>query len=196
MKKIIRVCCLIGCLIVLVVGVIVVVNFSDENNITSSTSESELYITDVIPTEIFVYGDELTFSSDVYMDQIDEISEDSIMSNWKYNFIILNDPNGNMSLSDEEMDLLNTYVVEKYYNIIYLGSNLCSDLYSAFNITSHYNSKNFLVFLGSNAYSISDYDLTDCGFDSLNFASYIVKKNKNDDYILDAIERWVSNWEN
>lgn len=166
MKKLLESICLTGIFLVVFIWVIAATESSgtyassDTDSINNTYElediEQKYYddavpvITKIMPTKIFVYGEELLFDEEIYDVYIDEISEESLYSGWKYNFVILNDCNGNMDINEDELNLLKDLAEEKHYNIIYIGTRQIEQFKKLeFVDENTYIDENFMYF-GSN----------------------------------------------
>ena len=76
------------------------------------------------PSDIMLYGEDISFKDTLNYRKISEISEEELDGdgNWQYHFIIMNDLNGSVALTQEEANLIMSYINEKHYTFFYIGS--------------------------------------------------------------------------
>lgn len=80
--------------------------------------------------DIMVYGEEPDFRDTVKWRKINEITDETL--NYEethgYRAVVLFDHGGTMTISDEELLLIKSYVEEKGYDMIYIGKDYLADL--------------------------------------------------------------------
>ena len=77
-------------------------------------------------TDVFVLGPDCHFRKDVAVKNIDSITETSVApgADSEFHLIVINDMNGDISLSEEEYLTINKLVVEGDYALFYVGDSL------------------------------------------------------------------------
>lgn len=80
--------------------------------------------------DIIIYGEEIAFRENVDYRRIDKISEETLNSSAEHGYraILLLDDNGKMSITDDELLLIKSYVEEKGYDMVYIGTQYLDDL--------------------------------------------------------------------
>jgi len=101
--------------------------------------------------DIMVYGENPNFRDTVKWRKIDGITEETL--NYEephgYRAVILFDHGGTMTITDEELLLIKSYVEEKGYDMIYIGKDYLPDL-SRLGFTRGYESDEYsLGYIGS-----------------------------------------------
>ncbi len=87
-------------------------------------------------TDVFVLGPDCHFRKDVAVKNIDSITETSVApgADSEFHLIVINDMNGDISLSEEEYLTINKLVVEGDYALFYVGDSLNNE-FASHNIT-------------------------------------------------------------
>ena len=134
MKNKTKIKILILVLVFLIIGVFVTnkiiylykIKKVDNNTIHMTTAEEDIMIaTQTYPTQILIYGNKIDFDSKLNITYINEISKDSLKfdNNFSYQYIIINDLDDQINISDKELTLIGEIVrSNKHCNFIYLGS--------------------------------------------------------------------------
>lgn len=215
MKKLLRTICLLGIITIVITGSIVVMKYSGtsaSNDVDTLRGKydinSPLYydyavttITKIIPTRIFVYGMDIQLDEEIYATHVDKITEDTLYSGWKHNFVVLNDSNGAMDISEDELLLLKELAETKHYNIIYIGTELIKQFEELEFVSEDVTlSKNF-VYFGSNIITenetgevqdLNEICYDEVGVDSLTYCieEYSDLENGIVIFISDEVEVW------
>lgn len=120
---------IIGSLIFLMGIVVAVILFKNANN-SKEMDSYDKYINAAInthPVEIFVFGKDCSFRDTVEYKTIIDFDSDNLYSDKEYKLIIVNDIDGNISLSDEEYSTIHDYIFDKHYAFLYIGTNLLQE---------------------------------------------------------------------
>lgn len=83
------------------------------------------------PTDIFVYGEDCRFRDAVEYNQITALTDEQLKSDKDFRVIIINDLNGQISLSKSDLETIKRYTYEEKYIFIYLGMEQYSTLVDA-----------------------------------------------------------------
>ena len=73
------------------------------------------------PTDIFVYGEDCRFRDTVEYTQITALTDEQLKSDKAFRVIIINDLNGQISLSKSDLEIIKKYTYDEKYIFIYLG---------------------------------------------------------------------------
>jgi uncharacterized membrane protein YciS (DUF1049 family) len=87
-------------------------------------------INDSFPTDIILYGEDIVFCMHFEVDKIDEITEESLISQKQNQIIILSDLSGSMSISDNELLIIKEKVFSNQLDFYYLGTKELDRLYT------------------------------------------------------------------
>ena len=89
-----------------------------------SQIEQKIYELDKIyPTQIITYGEDIKFHEGVKERKISELTEEELdKDRRKYNAIVINDVNETVELTKEDLKLIKRFVLEEYYDFIYVGT--------------------------------------------------------------------------
>ena len=92
-------------------------------------SKSITILNENYPSDIIVYGEHIDFG-ELKHREIKFIDGKSLNSKpeYKYQFVIINDRNNNVEMTDDELLLIKQYIIEKKYNFYYLGTALLPKL--------------------------------------------------------------------
>lgn len=130
-KKIIKVT--IGiCAVVLVVLLVLCVIFRwylympflfHNGKVTDPYDRAIDMLNNKVPTEIFVYGEELDFRKTVQYKQIDSLSEESIKTDKEYTVCIVSDWNGNVTLTKEDVAFIKEQIKNLNFYFYYIGND-------------------------------------------------------------------------
>ena len=115
---------LIGVLILLAAALIIIGITLTKNNSSDVPDSYDEYIQTALtyPTDIFVYGDDCNFRQSAKYTQISELTENDLISDKKYKFIVFNDLYDKAELSDKDIEILKEYVLNGDYNFFYTGN--------------------------------------------------------------------------
>ena len=82
-------------------------------------------VTENYKTEIIIYGDEIPFDEACYVRYIDKITKENLTSDdsFVYTVLVINDLNGNVELTDENMENIHSYVYDDKKDFFYLGKD-------------------------------------------------------------------------
>lgn len=75
-----------------------------------------------LPTQIFVYGEELDFRKTVQFKQIDTISADAMKNSKEYTILIVSDWNGNVTLTKEDVACIKEQTKNLNFYFYYIGN--------------------------------------------------------------------------
>lgn len=93
----------------------------EEPNLTTH-EENILILNKKYPSDIVLYGDEIDFSGDLQYRKIVQVEEFSLEGKeFKYHFIIVNNMANNISLTQDEWDLIGEFIINKHYTFLYIG---------------------------------------------------------------------------
>jgi len=97
--------------------------FKSDNNELTGVEKIKEIIETTRPTDIAILGDDISFSIEIETRKVDKIDESTIQrkEGFKYTVLVINDLNNNVSLTEEEQDLLRKKVKEYGFSLIYLG---------------------------------------------------------------------------
>ncbi len=87
-------------------------------------AEQEAYELDKLyPTQIITYGEDIKFHEGVKERKIYELTEEELDKDRReYNAIVINDMNETVELTTEDLELIKRFVLEDYYDFIYIGT--------------------------------------------------------------------------
>ncbi len=76
------------------------------------------------PSDIIVYGEDVGFDDKLNFRTVSELSEDSLKSNseYRYTFLVINDREGKLKITDEEFQLCKKMCEDHNLNFYYIGS--------------------------------------------------------------------------
>lgn len=88
----------------------------------TSIEKNVKVLTETKKTKIFLLGDDIQFDNKLFVDKIDTLSNSTLdKKDFPYSAIIINDLNDTIKLSEEDIDLLESYIEKDGYIVIYLG---------------------------------------------------------------------------
>lgn len=99
--------------------------FKNTSSDNVNALQTEIDIINKYPTDMIVYGDKIDFAqTGISIRTIDSITEKNLerSSKYIYSYIIINDMNNNIKLTDGEINLIYDYIYKKGYNLIYFGT--------------------------------------------------------------------------
>ena len=85
-------------------------------------------IQDTYPTDIMIYGEDISFGVSVPERYIDRITEETLArkDNCEYSFLVINDLSDTVTLSNAQMDLLKKEIRKDHFCLMYLGRKYAS----------------------------------------------------------------------
>lgn len=116
---------LVGIIAILlgIVALVQVINKTTSNDDNVSNSPKSIFET--YKTEVIVYGDEILLDEGCVVRQIDNISNENIIptSDFQYTFLILNDIDGELDLSDESILTIKENIDNNGLRMFYFGKD-------------------------------------------------------------------------
>jgi hypothetical protein len=129
-KKMIITIILIITASIFVIGLITYINPFFLSFLSNKSNEKDTYHKDLdilsqsYPSDILIYGDNIPFEEQLNVKQISEINDDLLQfdSACMFHFLIINDRNGNLTMSDDEFIFIKKKADNLGINVYYLGS--------------------------------------------------------------------------
>lgn len=112
-------------------------------------------ITKSFPTTVIIYGEEIIFRENIILNKINEIDVDSLNTNTNYNFLIIVDFEGGLTISSDEWEIIKDFSESKNNTFLYLGKSLFPEISDVFNVRIPSNGE--LSFYYFNEYGMKDY---------------------------------------
>ena len=75
------------------------------------------------PTDIFVYGENCQFRKEVEYVKISKLCAEQVVSNKEFRVIVINDLNGELNLTDEDMEFIQNFVCDEKHMVMYFGDS-------------------------------------------------------------------------
>ena len=96
--------------------------FAPTEEVDEVTPEVKM-VTENYKTEFMVYGPEINFNNGCYVRHIDEITESSLTSDesFMYKVLVINDLEGDITFSQDMIDLINDKMASDRVSVVYLG---------------------------------------------------------------------------
>lgn len=109
------------------------VSYIVQNDILDSYDESIAILNQKYPSDIILYGEEIDFRSELNYRTIETLSKESLTSDekYEYTFLIINDRQGNVKMTDEKIKELKILVDEMNISFYYIGQQYLSNLKDA-----------------------------------------------------------------
>lgn len=106
------------------IGIIFLIGYGCKENELSTYEQEIIILNEIYPSDIMIYGENISFKDSLKYRMISQISEEELDgSKFQYHFIIINDLSGSASLTQDEANLIMSYINEKHYTFFYIGSN-------------------------------------------------------------------------
>lgn len=117
-------------LILVIVIAIVIMWIVEEQTTVDAYDVANRELKNQFNADIMVYGDEIEFRKELEYRRIESINEDTLYSDDEhaYRAILLFDESGKNTVTDEEWLLMKSYVEEKGYDMVYIGTQYLDDL--------------------------------------------------------------------
>lgn len=135
MKKHIKISILIVTVILVLVVIFLLFVCPDilQNNSLDSYDEAIVILNENCPSDIILYGEEIDFRSELNYRTIGTLSKEALTSDekYEYTFLVINDRQGNVKLTDEKIKELKSLVDELNISFYYIGQQYLSDLKDA-----------------------------------------------------------------
>lgn len=97
--------------------------FKDNNDPEMDTYDLEIQVVMTsYPTDIVVYGQDIEFRNSLQYRLNPEINDDGLATIKEYQAIILNDQDGNLEITDEELLLIKSYTIDGSSDFFYIGT--------------------------------------------------------------------------
>lgn len=96
--------------------------------------EDEINVLNVnFPSDIIVYGEEVGFDSKLKYREITDITEENLTSDskYKYTFLVINDREGKLDITEEDLALCKKMCEKKDMNFFYIGEKQLENLKTA-----------------------------------------------------------------
>lgn len=105
-------------------------------------------ITENYKTEIILYGEDISFDDSCYVRHIDTISKEELTSDTEYIYsvFIINDLNGTVELSQDELEIIKSKVFDDKIDLFYFGRNNYQNFVDAGIFSQEFNAND--MFLG------------------------------------------------
>lgn len=112
-----------------------------QNGIRDSYDEAIAILNKRYPSDIILYGEEIDFRSELNYRTIETISKESLTSDekYEYTFLVINDRQGTIKLTDEKIKELKILVDEMDISFYYIGQQYLSNLKEAGFYSNVYN---------------------------------------------------------
>lgn len=119
--------CIIITVVLMLIGIIPAPSFLKGSN-DGNSLDTALKIINDHPTNVMILGDDIQFPDEFKYTKISKLDEDSLSKAdaYQYYFLIINDLDNSVYLSDEEIDLIWDYIYNQHYSFIYLGEKYLS----------------------------------------------------------------------
>ena len=118
----------------IIISVLVIV-FSGSLEVSSENAEGTYddeikILNDNYPSDIIVYGEDVGFDENLNFRTITELSSASLTSDpkYKYTFLVINDREGKLNITDDEFQLCKELCDEQNLNFFYIGEQYLSHL--------------------------------------------------------------------
>lgn len=110
--------------IVLLLGIKIYFDYKTYQEVSKDDKNSDLeLLMNKIPTEVLVYGKDISFEKGMKYKRIDTIDEHVFDTKQEYIYLIINDMDGTSGVTYEELQLLKTLLDKNQKaNLIYLGT--------------------------------------------------------------------------
>lgn len=104
-----------------------------QNDILDSYDEAIVILNEKYPSDIVLYGEEIDFRSELNYRTIETLSKETLISDekYEYTFLVINDRQGNVKLTDEKIKELKILVDEMNISFYYIGQQYLSNLKEA-----------------------------------------------------------------
>lgn len=110
--------CLVTCILTGIINIPGINSVDDETDIERIKRVLET----TRPTEIFILGSEIEFELNLNNKMITSLNSESIKTDKDYTVVIINDLDGSVSLTDEEISFSKELINKDGYYLMYLGS--------------------------------------------------------------------------
>lgn len=129
-QKLIRVAIVVGVIASIIALVVVLCSLPDTTReYEDDYDEAIAILTDKRPTNILLYGDDMFFRDGVDIKKISSIDENTLSTKKNYTVLIINDENGNVTLSESELTFLKNKIDEDMnFYLYYYGIDLIETL--------------------------------------------------------------------
>lgn len=107
-------------------GIVVVILFIGETSSNSTdVINAKQSILEKYKTQVIIYGEEIILDEECYVKKIDNISNENIIptSDFQYTFLIINDIDGELNLSDENILCIKDSIDNNELRVFYLGKD-------------------------------------------------------------------------
>ncbi len=128
MKKII----IIGIIVMVAVGTVIIATIpKDTTEYMDSQEKGVAVLTQAVPTDIVLFGDDLPFPEDLMVRKIDEITDTNLKHDKNYQFIILSNLHGNVKVSNEAFEIIAQKVKNKESFLFCTGTSFLQQMINA-----------------------------------------------------------------
>ena len=119
---------ILGVILTLIVSVIIYFKIVEKKQtgyvwVGDSYDEAVQMLTENFSTDIVLYGEKLEFRENVVYRHINALSDETLTPDQEYEFIIINDLDGTVELTEKDIEVLKKHVLNGNANLYYIGTN-------------------------------------------------------------------------
>jgi len=110
------------------VGIIPLPSFLKRADSDNDTLGKAIKIIYDHPTDVMLLGDDIIFQRGFKAREITEVNDEALKRDTlhKYSFLIINDLQNNVNLTQDNIEMIRDYIYNKHYTVFYLGDKYLS----------------------------------------------------------------------
>lgn len=118
---------IIAVVVCVIIGVIRIPGMGKKTGNETDLDRIKKVMEETRPTDVFILGKDIQFEVDINTKKVAKLTQEELDSDKDYKVIIINDLDGEISLSDDEIKYAENLIKKNGYLLIYLGEKYAKE---------------------------------------------------------------------